>query len=72
MSRGTWERKMGKRTKGNYIKGLRLFLLVAVLVSVMGIALLQFSKRVVGDEIIKLHQTILRARPGRPPLSWEG
>ena len=66
MSRGTWERKMGKRTKGNYIKGyfLRLFLLVAVLVSVMGIALLQFSKRVVGDEIIKLHQTILRSTAG--------
>ena len=66
MSRGAWERKMGKRTKGNYIKGyfLRLFLLVAVLVSVMGIALLRFSKRVVGDEIIKLHQTILRSTAG--------
>lgn len=66
MSRGAWERKMGKRTKGNYIKGyfLRLFFLVAVLVSVMGIALLQFSKRVVGDEIIKLHQTILRSTAG--------
>lgn len=54
---------MGRKTEKNYIKRyfLRLFLLASALVSIMGIALLQFSKRVVGDEIIKLHQTILRS-----------
>ena len=45
----------------NYIKRyfLKLFLLIILLVGTMSFALLRFSKEVVGNEIIKLHQAIL-------------
>ena len=53
---------MTSKKKVSYIKRhfLILFLLVVILVGIMGTALIRFSKGVVGNEIIKLHQAILK------------
>ena len=53
---------MTSKKKVSYIKRhfLILFLLVVILVGIMGTAIIRFSKGVVGNEIIKLHQAILK------------
>lgn len=53
---------MTSKNKVSYIKRhfLILFLLVVILVGIMGTAIIRFSKGVVGNEIIKLHQAILK------------
>lgn len=53
---------MTSKKKVSYIKRhfLILFLLVVILVGTMGTAIIRFSKGVVGNEIIKLHQAILK------------
>ncbi len=53
---------MTSKNKVSYIKRhfLILFLLVVILVGIMGTATIRFSKGVVGNEIIKLHQAILK------------
>ena len=53
---------MTSKNKVSYIKRhfLILFLLVVILVGIMGTAIVRFSKGVVGNEIIKLHQAILK------------
>lgn len=52
---------MTSKKKVSYVKRhfLYLFLLVVFLVGIMGMATIRFSKGVVGNEIIKLHQAIL-------------
>ena len=57
---------MTSKNKVSYIKRhfLILFLLVVILVGIMGTAIIRFSKGVVGNEIIKLHQAILKQSTG--------
>lgn len=57
---------MTSKKNVSYVKRhfLYLFLLVVVLVGVMGLATLRFSKEVVGNEIVKLHRAILKQSAG--------
>lgn len=52
---------MASEKKISYVKRhfLILFLMVVMLVGIMGAAIIRFSKGVVGNEIIKLHQALL-------------
>lgn len=52
---------MASKKKISYVKRhfLILFLMVVMLVGIMGAAIIRFSKGVVGNEIIKLHQALL-------------
>lgn len=53
---------MTSKKKISYVKRhfFYLFLLVVMLVGIMGLAIMRFSKEVVGNEIVKLHQAILK------------
>lgn len=57
---------MAVKKKVSYVKQhfMYLFLLVVILTGTMGFAVTRFSKNVVGNEMIKLHQALLRQSAG--------
>lgn len=59
-----WSRRGGRKGKKHvsYIKRhfFYLFLMVSVLVCTMGGAVIHFSRKLVGSEIVKLHQALLK------------